>query len=58
MFSNLISIRQEKKAGFNNFKDFYEFLTNLTTDDENRKNKTFPCMLPFDMSRCADHYAH
>lgn len=57
-FPMKITIGQENKEGFINFEDFYEFLIDLTSADVNGKNKVYPHMLPFSISRCADHSAH
>ena len=57
-FPMKITVRQENKEGFINFKDFYEFLLDLTSADENGKNKVHLHMLLFNMSHCADYLAY
>ena len=53
-----IIIGQESKSAMVNFEDLYEFLTDLCAADDNGKCKIFPHLLPFNISRCADHSAH
>ena len=57
-FPMKIIIGQESKSSMVNFEGLYNFFTDLCTEDDNGKCKIFPHLLPFNISRCADHSAH
>ena len=50
-------IGQESKESFHAFEDFYQFMTDLTTT-ENNSNKLYPHLKAMKLSRCADMVAH
>lgn len=51
-------IRQESKEAFQEFEDFYGFMTDLTRQNEDGKNIVYEHLEPMNISKCADMVAH